>query len=117
MVTVSTPVFPVAGVLRKVNLGLEATIMKSRKGLPKALKEAEIKKGQNGILPEEHSCTAVERQEEPVAAEQQAHCSGGKTSNRLGNEKMKQLAVDYNKHKQEGTSSTNCYIGLWSTGQ
>jgi hypothetical protein len=40
----------------------------------------------------------VERLEECVTAGQQMHCLGGKPSEQ-GKEKMKQLAVDRNKHK------------------
>jgi hypothetical protein len=51
--------------LRKANLGLEAMVMKSRKGLPKALKKAEIEKAEIVMCPKKniHSCTAMERQE------------------------------------------------------
>jgi hypothetical protein len=98
--------------LRKANLGLHATVMKSRKGLPKALKEAEIEKAEMVICQKKniHSCTAMERQEGCVAVEQQMHCLGGKTS-KEGNEKRKQLAVDYNKHKGMDLSDQQLSFG------
>jgi hypothetical protein len=49
--------------LRKANLGLQATVMKSRNGLPKALKEAEIGKVETAMCQKKniHSFIAVER--------------------------------------------------------
>jgi hypothetical protein len=49
--------------LAKANTGLVGTIMKSRKGLPKALKEAEIKKGEQVFHQKKNVLALLERQE------------------------------------------------------
>jgi hypothetical protein len=99
--------------LARANTGLAATVMKSRKGLPKALKEAKVKKGEK-VFHQKNNVLALRwRDERDVWMLGTRHTARTtKTSKRQVKEKMKPMAVaDYNK---EISLTSACHIGLWS---
>jgi hypothetical protein len=92
---------PLVEELAKANTGLIGTVMKSRKGLPEALKEAKIKKGEQVFCQKKNVLALRWRDKRDVWTLSSRHTAQiTKTSNRQGKEKMKPLAVaDCNKHK------------------
>jgi hypothetical protein len=104
--------------------------MKSRRGLPKAFKEAKtgdfisliplferrLKKGQQVFCQKKNVLALRWRDKREVWMLGTRHTAQTtKTSNRQGKEKMKPLAaVDYNKHKA-GVDLLDLQLSYWST--
>ncbi|XP_047103633.1 piggyBac transposable element-derived protein 4-like [Schistocerca piceifrons] len=87
--------------LARANTGLVGTVMPNRKGLPKALKEGKLKKGEQ-IFRRKNDVLALRwKDKRDVWMISTRHTSSMlPVATREGNEKLKPVAVlDYNKHK------------------
>jgi hypothetical protein len=80
--------------------------MKSRKGLPKALKDAEVKEGEQVFQQKDNVLALLWRDKRDMWMLSSRHTAWmEKTSNRQRKKKMKPLAViDCNEHKAEWIS-------------